>query len=88
MKIALTADLHLTTREEHSERYEALEDIFQQMLSHDVRTLVIAGDLFQSRQANLSDFDTLCSSVGEQGISVLILPGNHDQELQGSPFCG
>ncbi|MBN2556585.1 MAG: metallophosphoesterase [Anaerolineales bacterium] len=86
MKIALTADLHLTTREEHPERYEALEDIFGQMKIAGAAILIIAGDLFQRDRANYADFDALCTAVSSDGLSVLVLPGNHDQQLHNRRF--
>jgi len=81
MKIALTADLHLSTRDAHPERFEALENIFNQMHSEKISTLVIAGDLLDQTQANLADFSKLCSGAAGSGISVLVVPGNHDTQL-------
>lgn len=81
MKIALTADLHLSTREAHPERFDALADIFSQMHAEQISTLVIAGDLLDQAQANLADFNELCSGVSAQGISILVVPGNHDTGL-------
>src|SRR3972149_1611889 len=46
MRIAVTADLHLTTRKEHRERFAALEDILRQCGRLGVDWLIIAGDRF------------------------------------------
>jgi len=86
MKIALTADLHLTTREVHPDRYDVLEDIFRQMLERDIRVLVIAGDLFDHDLANHSDFDRLCTDVNEQGVEIWVIGGNHDMRLEQRMF--
>lgn len=82
MKIALTADLHLTSRDVHPSRYEALENILQHMLDEDVRVLVIAGDVFDRAQAHVADFDQVCRDVRDQGIEVWVIPGNHDTHLK------
>lgn len=46
MKIAFSADLHLTSQTTHPERTHALEAILECMLAEGIRTLINAGDLF------------------------------------------
>ena len=46
MKIAITADLHLTTKKEHPERFNALKEILEHLRRENVPPLIIAGDLF------------------------------------------
>ena len=46
MKIAVTADVHLTTREDNPERFNALEDILGSLEGLGIEHLIIAGDLF------------------------------------------
>ena len=43
MKIAVTADLHLKSREECPERWNALANIIDQMLTEGIKRLIIAG---------------------------------------------
>lgn len=81
MKLAVTADLHLTTRKEHPERFLALEDILRQMLSEKIDTLVVAGDLFHESSRNYADFEAVCRDPAYWGIRFLLLPGNHDVSL-------
>lgn len=84
MKIAITADLHLTSRENHPERYAALENILTQLIEKNIDTLIIAGDLFDAQFNQFRDFETLCSSGENKKIQLLITPGNHDAHLQSS----
>ncbi len=84
MKIAITADLHLTTRSEHAERYAALANILDQMLAARINTLVIAGDLFDASSQNYAEFDQFCKESKYRTIKILILPGNHDARLTNS----
>ncbi len=81
MKIAVTADVHLT-KDTHPERYNALEDILKQMTTENINTLIIAGDLFDKGMQNYAEFESLCSKYA--GIEFHIVPGNHDSEISGS----
>lgn len=86
MKIAITADLHLTTRNQHPERFAALANILDQMQSGGIKTLIIAGDLFNESGSNYADFDTLCNEPKFKELRVLIIPGNHDIRLANHSF--
>ena len=48
MKIALTADLHLTSKDKYPERYNALENILDQVVANKIEILIIqiTSDLF------------------------------------------
>jgi DNA repair exonuclease SbcCD nuclease subunit len=81
LTVAITADLHLTSRNQHPERYRALENILEQMLSARIETLIIAGDLFDQASRNYAEFDNLCKTPKYQQIQFLIIPGNHDDGL-------
>ena len=78
MKIAITADLHLTLRKKHPERFHALEDILDQCVSGGIRHLIIAGDLFDAESQNYQEFDALVKKGAYKRIQWLIIPGNHD----------
>jgi DNA repair exonuclease SbcCD nuclease subunit len=84
MKIAITADLHLTSKDEHPERYNALRNILDQMLEEHVGHLMIAGDLFETSLKNFSDYEALCTQKRYKGIRFSIIPGNHDADLSPS----
>ncbi len=86
MKIAFTADLHLTTRQDHPDRYLAFESILQQMQREEIDHLVIAGDLFDSHRLQYSEFDHICKDPYYRDISVVLLPGNHDPNLSPKAF--
>lgn len=83
MKIAITADVHLATRSDHPERYNALEDILGQLVRMQIAHLVIAGDLFDKGQQDYSDFEALCDKPDYKDISLHIIPGNHDPDISG-----
>lgn len=81
MKIALTADLHLTKRTDHPERYRALENILSQMIEAQIQTIVIAGDLFDASQRNYAQFEGICKKPANEGIQFYVIPGNHDATI-------
>ncbi len=78
MQIAVTADLHLTLRKKHPERFYALEDILNQCVAGGIRHLIIAGDLFDAESKNYQEFNALAKKDAYKGIQWLIIPGNHD----------
>lgn len=81
MKVAVTADLHLTSRNRDPERFETLENILAQLLAEEIETLIIAGDLFDASRRNYSDFERLCSKSEYQDLKILVIPGNHDPAI-------
>ena len=87
MKIAITADLHLTTRQESPERYQALENILEQMIKDRIDTLIIAGDLFHETSRNYSEFEKLCKSTRYKHIQFHVIPGNHDAGIENALFA-
>lgn len=78
MRIAITADLHLTSRERHPHRFETLENILPLMKAEGIETLIIAGDLFDASRRDYSDFEQLCAKEQYRDLQLLIIPGNHD----------
>ncbi len=86
MKIAVTADLHLTSFKDHPERYHALENILDQMLKADIRTLIIAGDLFHADFRNYTEFEGVCQKPRYRDVQFHIIPGNHDGRIESRKF--
>lgn len=86
MRIAITADAHLRERGEHSERYNALENIFQQAKEENIDKVIIAGDLFDKEYRNYSEFERLCAKYAE--LELLIIPGNHDPDINQEGIVG
>lgn len=78
MRVALTADLHLTSRERHPERFETLENILASLISEGIETLIIAGDLFDASRRDYSDFEQLCAKEEYRALKLFVIPGNHD----------
>lgn len=88
MKIAVTADVHLKTKEKSPERWNALSDILDKMLSEDITTLIIAGDLFNEESRNYSEFDMFCKNekYTQNQVKFYIIPGNHDPSISQKDF--
>ena len=84
MKIAVTADVHLTTREDNPERFNALANIFNSLADLEIQHLIIAGDLFNKDISNYSQFDELCEQHDQ--VTVHLIPGNHDPSIENSRF--
>lgn len=86
MKIAITADVHLHSKEVYSERYNAILNILYQMITENIKILVIAGDLFDAESQNYSEFDELCKLKKYSDIEFYIIPGNHDLGIKSKYF--
>lgn len=84
MKIGITADLHLKSKNETPERYEALEKIIDHLKNENIRDLIIAGDLFDKEFNNYSDFENICRN--NSNINFYIIRGNHDIDLKSNSF--
>lgn len=91
MRIAVTADLHL--RQSNPERLENFEQLITQLLSREIHLLIIAGDLLDSAggsagspaDGSYAKVDSLAGRFPE--MQLLILPGNHDADLQPGMFA-
>jgi DNA repair exonuclease SbcCD nuclease subunit len=81
MKIAITADSHLTSQAKNPERFLALKNIFKQCRENNVQLLIIAGDLFDNELPNYSEFEDLYRSIATSDLATVIIPGNHDHRL-------
>jgi exonuclease SbcD len=88
LKIAITADNHLTTLAKSPQRFQALADIYRQCGDLEVQLLIIAGDLFDQSLANYSDFEDLYRKVKPDGLKTIIIPGNHDHMLKKEALAG
>jgi hypothetical protein len=86
MKIAFTADCHLTTKEDHPERYQAFENILDQCVKRKINCLVVTGDLFDKGMTNYADFEKVCGKKKYQTLQIQIVPGNHDPGLVDGHF--
>jgi len=80
MKIAVTADVHLTTRGQHPERYNALASILERVEELGTSQLIIAGDLFDHNVQDYSEFEELCRT--HERVTIHVIPGNHDPRLE------
>lgn len=86
MKFGVTADIHLASYHETPERYHALENIMQQLKSEHIKTLLICGDLFNANFNNYADFERLAKA--NKGLSIWIIPGNHDANVSSRNLVG
>lgn len=82
MKVAVTADLHLSERKKYPERYRTLEHLMDTLLEMKINNLIIAGDLFDEESHNYKDFDSVCNNSKYKNIQIYIIPGNHDFSLE------
>lgn len=82
MKIAVSADLHLTSREKNPERFHALENILRQMMDENIGRIILAGDTFDDSSRNYAEFEDVCRQHPD--LQFTVLPGNHDIGLSPS----
>jgi len=88
LKIAITADNHLTTRAKNPERFLALRNILEQCGELGIQLLIIAGDLFDQSLSNYAEFEKLNNSSRPDDLTTVIIPGNHDQRFTQSAVAG
>lgn len=86
MKIAITADVHLTNLGKNPERFHALENILDQLVTLRIETLIIAGDLFDATCRDPGVFEQLIHKEKYSQITFYIIPGNHDPILSQGTF--
>lgn len=67
-----------------SERIEAIRRIAGIAAESKVDFVIVAGDVFDSFTASRSVVSAACSAIGEIGVPVVAIPGNHDH---GGPGC-
>ncbi|MES0340280.1 MAG: metallophosphoesterase [Anaerolineales bacterium] len=72
MNIAFTADVHLTTRATHPERFNALEKILAHIRLEGLYTLIIAGDLLDSSLHNYTEFESVVREYKD--VHIVIFP--------------
>lgn len=84
--IAITADLHLTRRDQNPERFHALENILNQMQEEKVTVLFLLGDVFHENTQNYGEFEALCRDSRYRSIQFHLIPGNHDLHVSSQFF--
>lgn len=86
MKIAITADVHLTLKEKHPERFQTFQCFLDDVLKQKIQTVILAGDCFDAESPNYSEFESLVSNPPYQSLQFIVFPGNHDESLSQSMF--
>lgn len=86
MKIAIIADVHLTSYNKNPERYHALENILDQLVNNNINALIIAGDLFDTTCDNPGEFENLVGNEKYNHLTIYLIPGNHDPALSAGTF--
>ena len=66
------------------ERLNVLERIKEVARAQKAEFLLIAGDLFDSPSVTKYFVSAACSAIGQMGVPVLAIPGNHDHGGPGS----
>ena len=66
------------------ERIEAVKRIGRLVQETGAEFVLVAGDLFDSRSADKATVSAACSAIGQIGVPVVVIPGNHDH---GGPGC-
>ena len=60
------------------ERLQVIRRIGDAAQAHQAEFILVAGDLFDSTTASGATVAAACSAIGQLGIPVLAIPGNHD----------
>ena len=67
-----------------NERIAVLQRIAQAVLHTQAQFVLVAGDLFDSPNADKSTVAAACAAIGSMKVPVLVIPGNHDHGGPGS----
>ncbi len=67
-----------------NERIDVLRRIGQLSRDHGAQFIVVAGDLFDSPQPTPAAVAAACGAIGQLGVPVYAIPGNHDHGGGGS----
>jgi len=65
-------------------RIDAVAKIGALVAEHNAACLVVAGDLFDSNTPSKATVSEACAAIGEIGVPVYVIPGNHDHGGIGS----
>lgn len=61
-----------------SQRVETVNSLKTIISKHDLEFVIVSGDLFDSFTPDKSTVTKLCGAIGELGVPVYAIPGNHD----------
>ena len=86
MKIAITADVHITSQKKNPERYRAFINILDQLVTLGINDLIIAGDLFDKSCEHPGELEDVFKKSKFEQIKIYIIPGNHDPVLSRGAF--
>lgn len=65
-------------------RIEAVKRIGAIAGDEQAQFILVAGDLFDSPSADKATVSSACSAIGQAGLPVIVIPGNHDNGGPGS----
>jgi DNA repair exonuclease SbcCD nuclease subunit len=70
-----------------AERIEALQRLGALAREKNAKFIVVAGDLFDSRQPTRATVSRACTVIGAMGVPVYAIPGNHDPAGPSGPYA-
>lgn len=70
------------------ERIDAIRRLGELARAHDAAFMVVAGDVYESNQVSEQTIRRSLAALGDVGVPVFLLPGNHDPLDPGSVFRG
>jgi DNA repair exonuclease SbcCD nuclease subunit len=76
LTIVHSSDLHIDGK--HSEAFHPLCKVLDAARREHADVLLLAGDIFDHNRLPLAQIDRAARLLGDAGIPIVILPGNHD----------
>ena len=67
-----------------SARLDTIKEIGRLAREEDASMVIVAGDVFDSNTPKNSTVSRLCHAIGQLGLPVIVIPGNHDVGGPGS----
>jgi DNA repair protein SbcD/Mre11 len=84
MKVAVTADTHITSKGKHPERSLALENVCSQANDLQIEHIFLAGDILDKGVSAVGELDRIFSMFSS--LTFHMIPGNHDIHLGDEMF--
>ena len=88
IRLMHTSDLHIGTDIYPEEALQGFESMLELSRSTASDVVLIAGDLFDHHRVSDQAIDRVMASLGDLGLPVVILPGNHDSVLKDNVDVG
>jgi hypothetical protein len=73
MKVAITADNHLSTKDAHPERFTTFGNILKKCDHLGIDLLIVAGDMFDKIGHSFTEFESIYRDNEPKGLRTIVI---------------